>query len=119
MDSEAASLPEVQAGRMHPNYPAHPLSLGAKGRMTEEAANVISDQGVPHVEPDQAVVSVAQWALKEIPVFGKERRTLKAEQQRENIFVLDAGTGQLLADLPKRDPGLAKQRPLVIANVLL
>ena len=91
MKSGAASLPEVQAGRMYTNYPAHPLSLVAEARMTEDAADVISDKCVPHVEPNKAVMSMAELVLEKIPVLSKEGRALETEQQRENIFVLDAG----------------------------
>lgn len=105
--------------RVKPNDFAQTLGVGAEARMTKETTNGSGNFGIRNVKPDQTVGRMAEATPKEILVLSEERRPLQPLQHGQDIQVLDPRPRKFPANLPKWNAPLPKQRPLVVADVLI
>src|SRR5512146_2472881 len=76
-----AGAPAGDAGRADVRHAAHALGSGAELGVAEEAADVDHDLHRGHVEHDQAVASVPECAVEEMPVATEERGLRQAMKQ--------------------------------------
>jgi hypothetical protein len=75
--------------------------------MTKDPAHVIGDFMPVYVQPDQAVPIVTKSVIVKASVTREERGTPKAMQDRKYRLILDSLLGNVVADLPSRDPMLS------------
>ena len=90
-----AWLPKVDALGMKANDFAHPFGVRVEFRMPQEAPDVKSSVSIVEIEPDKTVGWMDQRAFEVILVVRKERRVFAAMKKRDDLWVLDAGTGEI------------------------
>lgn len=64
--------------------------------------------GVVHadIQPDEAVSRMTESRMEKILILREERHTALTMQQPDDVRVFDAGTGDFMSDLAKRDAPL-------------